>query len=346
MQMDVEQNEKDNRALVQALVDTAAALNSTLKLEEVLERILTNVGRVAPHDAVNIMLLKDGIVNVIRSQGYAERGLGVFMQNLHWNLSDMPYLHHMAEDGAPVFVSDTRKAPDWVDIPETSWVHSYAAAPIRSKGELVGFLNLDSAEPGFFTARHAEWLRAFADQAAIAIENARLYEEVQRLAFMDELTGVYNYRGLFELGQREVERSRRYNDPLTALFYDIDHFREFNKQYTHAVGNLVLKEVAKCSRAHVRVVDLVGRFGGEEFAILLSQTDTSTAVQVAERLRRDIEILRIPTAYGLLRVTVSIGVAELTPDVRDLAMLLDRADQAEHEAKHSGRNRVATWSKN
>jgi diguanylate cyclase (GGDEF)-like protein len=341
----MEQGEKENRALEEALRDTAAALNSTLKLEEVLERILINVGRVVPHDAVNIMLLKDGIASINRFQGYTELGLEEALKNMRLPLADMPFLRRMAENGVPVFVADTSAEPEWVAIPETAWIRSYAGAPIRIKGEPVGFLNLDSAEVGFYSAIHAERLRAFADQAAIAIENARLYEEVQRLAIMDELTGVYNYRGLFELGQREVERSRRYHDSLTALFFDIDHFRIFNKQYTHSVGNQVLRAVAECSKARVRAVDLVARYGGEEFAILLSQTDAPTALQVADRLRQDIESMHIPTPYGNLNVTVSIGVAELCDEVQDLSMLLDRADQAEHEAKEHGRNRVEIWAK-
>jgi diguanylate cyclase (GGDEF)-like protein len=341
----MEQCEKENRIFAEALRDSAAALNSTLKLEEVLERILVNVGRVVPHDAVNIMLLKDGIASITRCQGYAERGLEEALKSLRLPLVDMTFLRRMANDGVPVYVADTSAEPDWVAIPETAWIRSYAGAPIRIKGEPVGFLNLDSEQVGFYTAAHAERLRAFADQAAIAIENARLYEEVQRLAIMDELTGVYNYRGLFELGQREVERSCRYHDPLTALFFDIDHFRMFNKQYTHSVGNQVLRAVAECSKARVRAVDLVARYGGEEFAILLSQTDAPTAVQVADRLRQDIENMRISTPYGNLNVTVSIGVAELCEEVQDLSMLLDRADQAEHEAKERGRNRVELWVK-
>ncbi len=341
----VEQAEYENRILAEALVDTAAALNSTLKLEEVLERILINVRRVVPHDAVNIMLLKDGTASVIRCRGYTERGLEELMNNLRLNLADTPYLRHMAEIGAPVFVPDTLTDAGWRNMPETMWIRSYAGAPIRIRGEPVGFLNLDSAQAGFFTALHAERLRAFADQAATAIDNARLYEEVKRLAIMDELTGVYNFRGLFELGQRELERTRRYNYPLSALFFDIDHFRLFNKQFTHSVGNQVLKAVAECSKVRVRAVDIVARYGGEEFAILLSQTEAAKAIQVADRLRQDIEAMYITTEYGNLSVTVSIGVAELTPDVGDLAMLLDRADQAEHEAKESGRNIVKQWMK-
>jgi len=339
----MEQRETENRALAEALRDTAAALNSTLKLEEVLERILINVGRVVPHNAVNIMLLKDGIANITRIQGYKELGVEAALKSMQLPLADMTFLRRMAENGLPVIVADTSAEPEWVAIPETSWIRSYAGAPIRIKDEPVGFLNLDSAQKGFYTAAHAERLRAFADQAAIAIENARLYEEVQRLAIMDELTGVYNYRGLFELGQREVERSRRYHEPLAALFFDIDHFRLFNKQYTHSVGNQVLRAVAESSRARVRTVDLVARYGGEEFAILLPQTDASAAEQVADRLRQDIENMRIITPYGNLSVTVSIGVAELSDEVQDLSMLLDNADQAEHEAKDHGRNRIELW---
>jgi diguanylate cyclase (GGDEF)-like protein len=183
-------------------------------------------------------------------------------------------------------------------------------------------------------------MEMIAIQAAIAIENARLYSEVQRLSIVDELTGVYNYRGLQELGSREVERARRFNRPLSAFFFDIDDFREFNNRYSHGTGNLVLRAVAQRSRTIVRAVDLLARYGGEEFVILLPEVNLAAATQIAERLRLDIARHRVETARGGLGVTVSIGVSELGDGIATLAALLERANQAEHSAKEAGKNRV------
>ena len=217
---------------------------------------------------------------------------------------------------------------------------SYIGLPLILRDKVIGVLSIQSYKPDAYTGQQIQIMEMIAIQAAIAIENARLYSEVQRLSIVDELTGVYNYRGLLELGSREVERARRFRRPLSAFFFDIDNFRDFNNKYSHAIGNLVLRAVAQRSRTIVRAVDLVARYGGEEFVILLPEVSLSAASQIAERLRVDIERHRVNTNRGELGVTVSIGVAELGDGVINLAALMDRANQAEHTAKETGKNRV------
>ena len=220
--------------------------------------------------------------------------------------------------------------------------HSYIGLPLILRDKVIGVLSIQSYQPNAYTQPQIQIIEMIAIQAAIAVENARLYSEVQRLSIVDELTGVYNYRGLLELGSREIERARRFHRPLSAFFFDIDDFRDFNNRYSHAIGNLVLHAVAQRSRAIVRAVDLVARFGGEEFVILLPEVNLSAATQIAERLRVDIEHHRVDTEKGGLGVTVSIGVSELEDGITTLTTLLDRANLAEHAAKEAGRNRVLT----
>ncbi len=217
---------------------------------------------------------------------------------------------------------------------------SYIGLPLILRDKVIGVLSIQSYQPNAYSQDEIQIMDMIAVQAAIAIENARLYADVQRLSIVDELTGVYNYRGLLELGGREVERARRFRRPLAAFFFDIDNFRDFNNRYSHSIGNLVLRAVAQRSRAIVRAVDLVARFGGEEFVILLPEVNLSAAMQIAERLRMDIERGRVTTESGELGVTVSIGVAELNDLTTDLIALVDRANQAEHAAKEAGKNRI------
>jgi diguanylate cyclase (GGDEF)-like protein/PAS domain S-box-containing protein len=217
---------------------------------------------------------------------------------------------------------------------------SYIGLPLILRDKVTGVMSIQSYKPDAYTRQQIQIMEMIAIQAAIAIENARLYSEVQRLSIVDELTGVYNYRGLLELGSREVERARRFRRPLSAFFFDIDNFREFNNRYSHGIGNLVLRAVAQRSRTIVRIVDLVARYGGEEFVILLPEVSLASAEQIAERLRQDIERHRVLTPRGELGVTVSIGVAEVGEVATSLAALLDRANQAEHTAKETGKNRV------
>ena len=203
-----EEAEREQRVLAEALRDTAAALNSTLEFDQVLDRILANVGRVVPHDAASIMLVDDeqGIARVARSQGYIERGVDIGAWR--FSVADFVGLRTMIETGQPTIVPDTRADPGWVRRSETDWQRSYIGAPIRVKGQIFGFMNLDSTTPGFFTPIHADRLQAFADQAAIAIENARLYDQARRHAK--------------ELEQRAMELHAR-NEELDAFAHTVAH---------------------------------------------------------------------------------------------------------------------------
>jgi diguanylate cyclase (GGDEF)-like protein len=138
-----------------------------------------------------------------------------------------------------------------------------------------------------------------------------------------------------------VESAVRFHHPLAALFVDIDHFKLFNDEYSYAVGDQVLRLCADSLRLNLREVDLVGRYGGEEFVILLPEADLKSASEVAERVRRSIEALRVKTEQGDASITVSIGVCQKTPALIDLEALLERAGQVLHIAKQRGRNQVA-----
>ena len=173
-----EQTEQQQRALIEGLRDALAALTSTLSIDEVLDRILELTASVVPHAISNIMLIEDGWAAVQRVRGYSASELpGI--HNLRLNVQDTPNLRRMAESHQPLAVGDTLQDPEWMVVPGTDWLRSYAAAPIISKGRPVGFLNLDSSQPGHFTQQHAQTLKAFADQVGIALENASLVASLQ-----------------------------------------------------------------------------------------------------------------------------------------------------------------------
>jgi diguanylate cyclase (GGDEF)-like protein/PAS domain S-box-containing protein len=697
----VERAEREQRILAEALRDTAAALGSTLEYEEVLDRILTNIGKVVPHDAANIMVLDGDSARLERSQGYIDNWQPGDRLTTRFPLARMPTLRQMFETGKPLAIPDTHHHPDWVVTPHSGWMRSYAGAPVRLRGQILGFLNLNSATAGFFTPAKAERLQAFADQAAVAIENARffgelqsfarrmallnditraslsapdlkvmlqhladqlgeligadgayillwdaqrgqpvpvaaygphrqnfpnlriepgeanmtssvlgagralvaeetihspyisprlaahhpegsllglpmivdgrplgavllafeqrhpftgdeiaigeqaaaqvalaiskaqlfeserqrtaqlarantlitalgrvatrvstapdldrlieilgtelkqlevnclvalqaletasisvhylsigeealalaeqlagteihdrllspeqmpyaaevieerravfsadlsripgtafpglpdgleaqigkimgaeegsrgfflplvagenslgalwmwgpeldendlpaaslfagqvavalenarLYRRIQDLAIRDELTGLYNRRGMFEVGRREAERAARFDHPLSALLIDIDHFKRVNDTYGHTIGDQVLRAFADCCRRNVREVDVVGRMGGEEFIILLPEADLANTRKAAERLLSRILETGFETEVGEVHLTASIGVAEYNASSQDLDELYRQADEALYKAKNSGRNQVA-----
>lgn len=172
-----------------------------------------------------------------------------------------------------------------------------------------------------------------ATQIALTIAKAELVAT-------DYLTHVYNRRGLIDLGLRAISYVRRYGESLSAILFDIDHFKKINDDYGHEVGDQVLKSVAQMARQKVRLSDLIGRYGGEEFVILLPRTSLEAAHQLADRLCQSIGTTPIPTSKGDVSITVSIGVATLRDHTSDIDTLIRAADDAMYSAKRAGRNRA------
>jgi diguanylate cyclase (GGDEF)-like protein len=213
----------------------------------------------------------------------------------------------------------------------------------RADGKIFGMISAQSYQPHAYTKEDQEFLELLAAHAATALENTRLFAEVQKLATIDPLTGINNRRELFIQGRQEFERAQRYHRPLSAIMLDLDHFKKVNDTHGHSIGDQVLTCVAKRCAHSLREVDILGRYGGEEFAILLPESGLEAGVQAANRLRDIIRSTPCPTDAGPIPITISLGVATIDSKCRDLESLLDRADQALYEAKQSGRDRVCTW---
>ncbi|MGQ9481016.1 diguanylate cyclase [Chloroflexus sp.] len=182
-------------------------------------------------------------------------------------------------------------------------------------------------------------------QARKALEAAN--RELQRaltreaeLARIDWLTGVYNRSHFYELARHEFAIATRYERPLTVCMLDIDHFKQINDRYGHLIGDQVLRAVAQTVAHQIRTADSIGRFGGEEFILLLPNTNLPAALTLAERLRVTIADLQVHTDRGIITATISVGVAERRPADTTIERLIDRADQALYAAKRQGRNCV------
>jgi len=175
------------------------------------------------------------------------------------------------------------------------------------------------------------------DMAKKNAELERLYAEVQRLAIIDDLTNLYNRRGFFEMGNREIERTKRFGYPLSAIMFDVDYYKKVNDTYGHTIGDHVLAEIAaRCCRM-LRKVDIFGRLGGDEFSVLMPETQLAGAINVAERLRYSVnQPMQIENT--IVTVTISLGVVTLKDTNSNLKELLECADRALYQAKESERN--------
>jgi diguanylate cyclase (GGDEF)-like protein len=222
---------------------------------------------------------------------------------------------------------------------------SLIVAPLLHDAHVYGTLTaLRDADEADFAEGDVAVMEELAKQAAITLRNSELYEETKYLATVDDLTLCLNRRYLFELGERELKRHRRLKHSLSALMFDLDHFKGVNDSYGHAVGDEVLRVLAERASLQTREIDILGRYGGEEFALLLPETRLHEALEIAERLR--LSALEPINARGLeLRVSISVGVAEAREDV-SLSHLLQRADAALYQAKRNGRNCVVALPDN
>ncbi len=260
------------------------------------------------------------------------------------------FVGHIWATGVPLLVDDYHAWSGRKRACDAFPSRTLVGAPIFWGEEFLGVLSVMAFLPHRYTKADLEMLEMFATQAAIVIRNARLYGKIEQIAVTDELTGLFNRRGYFQLGEREFERTLRFNRPLAALMLDIDHFKLVNDIHGHACGDQVLRELADCLRQNTRGIDVAGRYGGEEFALLMPETLLPEAMHLAERLRQSVAGLIIPACPAPgdfppdeIRITASIGVAILSKNVPSLADLLGRADHAMYRAKAIGRNRVVAW---
>jgi diguanylate cyclase (GGDEF)-like protein len=337
--------EREQRLLAETLAEVTLAITSLTSHEAVLDEILRHVQRIVPYSTANIALWEGDVLRVVRWRGYEEFGGEELVSGLVQTLDDLTVDLGVIQSRQPLVIPDTHQEPRWVEFSETGWIRSYLAVPICLLDQVLGLLRLDGDAPGRFSAEDAARLQPLTNAAAIALENARLFGEVQRLAITDGLTGTYNRRHFFELAKRELSRGRRYGHPVSAIMLDIDHFKQVNDTYGHTTGDQVLRVVAERCSENTRDIDILGRYGGEEFAIVLPATDLSGAFSTAERLRLCVADVPVPTEQGDLTITISLGVASNAqaqdPGEEDVVSLLNRADAAMYAAKQAGRNRVA-----
>lgn len=184
--------EQEQRILKEALQDTVAAMSHTLDLNKVLDHILDTVRRVTPYDGANILFVESDLVHIIRQRGYIEKGLEEDWLKQPIPISHLAALQQMMHMGKPLATPHTETSATWFGFPDAGWINSNIIVPIRLKDKTLGFLSLDSATPGFFTQAHAEQLQVFADQAAIAIQNARLYDRAKQAAVLEERSRLAN----------------------------------------------------------------------------------------------------------------------------------------------------------
>jgi len=238
-----------------------------------------------------------------------------------------------------VTIEDCQLAQEIGDVFEGGVLPStYDVFVLRAKEKKLGVLLFKGLE-----GKDKEKFAILAHQFALALRRLKLYKDIETLAITDGLTGVYTRRYFIERFEEEIDRSGLRKSPLSFLMIDADHFKAVNDQYGHLTGDVVLKEIANMIQENVREIDVVGRFGGEEFCVVLPDTDQDGSRVVAERIRKSVEKRVIKAYDSTLRITISIGLAIYPSDGKLVEELMDKADWALYRAKSQGRNCVVAF---
>ena len=316
-----------------------AIVASTLEIEKAVQLVLDQALQVVPYDTASVLLLRDMALEVVGGNGWddidAVKGLRIPVpgENPHGKALEL---------GHPFVVDDVAQDfPQYSNISGTE-IRGWLGVPLVVHGETLGLLAMDSTQPGFFTPKHIRLSTALGDHVAVALYNARLFEQTKELAMTDSLTGVATRRSFFVQAERALELARRNQNPVSVLMADLDHFKRINDLHGHAAGDEMIRKVAEAARAVLRRSEIIGRYGGEEFAVVLPDTDEPNAMIIAERIRMHVADIMIPGEEKSL--TVSIGVTTRDPtELTTVDAILEEADSALYEAKRLGRNRVETY---
>ena len=240
------------------------------------------------------------------------------------------------------------KTAKWESEPLFAYLETdkITVIPIVTKRGYAGVVTADNCQQERpLSIGSIDLLSILAHETGLAVDNALLFEKTKQLAARDELTDLYNRRYCLQFLKSEIERSKRYENPLSIVMFDVDHFKAFNDTYGHQTGDKILRTVALYLLSASRESDIIGRFGGEEFLVILPETPAEGAKEYAERVRLSIEEFGKTNAegFGQTNLTISAGVAGYNPNWNTLESFLELADQALYSAKRNGRNQVAVF---
>ncbi len=252
----------------------------------------------------------------------------------------------VAKSGKPMLINDISKKPNQHFYKGRKRITgSFLSVPLKIGGNnIIGVLSFRKPEKNAFSKRDVELFSSVAEHVAVAIETAQVYEQTRELTNKDPLTSLYNRRYFFERFEKEVERAHRYRRILSILMVDLDHFKDFNDKNGHLKGDDVLKQTASILLSQIRTSDVLARFGGDEFIILLPETDRESAIIVADKLRSSIEESSFDGEENVPggKLTVTLGLGTYPQDSNDALLLINFADKALYLGKNKGGNTVCS----
>ncbi len=326
------------------LYEIGKAITSTLDIDTLLELIFKQLSRVIASDAYFVALYLENEHKLdIRILYDQNQRFPSEIVNADEGISSW-----IVEHRKPLLIHDLRKELDILPakpimVGEKKLSRSWLGVPMQIENELIGLLVVTSYAPNMFSNSDQQLLEQIAQQAVLSILNARNYQEATRQAKLDSLTGVSNHKNLIDILYQESEAALTSLTPLSMIMLDIDHFKIYNDTYGHIIGDEVLRLTVQAIESHIKKTDTVGRWGGEEFGIILPNATTTQANMVANRIRRTLSELPLFNIEGntIPKPTISQGIASMPEHTTDADELVIIADRALYRAKSKGRDQVA-----
>src|SRR6266481_4804651 len=322
--------------------DVAKTLTSSLNLDSILQTIMDKMAEFFRPDTWSLLMVdeqKDELYFAI-AVGDAADTLKTVRLKVGEGIAGW-----VARHGESLIVPDVYNDPRFAKrIDEmTKWkTRSIICVPLKSKHRVLGVIQLINCAMESFGEQEMFFLHALCDYAAIAIDNARAVEKIQELTITDDCTGLYNARHLYKTLEAEVYRSQRFSYEFSVVFLDLDHFKQVNDGHGHLVGSRLLHEIGYRIKACLRLIDYAFRYGGDEFVVLLPQTNKEQGLVVAKRLR---EMIR-GTSFEMegnvsLTIRTSMGLATFPEDAKSAHEIIRQADEMMYMVKNNNRDSIA-----
>ena len=323
------------------LTDVVKTANSILEPRKVIELVMEKIRQLIPSEAWSLLMIDEERGELVFEAALGAKGGDVSSFRLKMGEGVAGWV---ARTGEATIVNDTARDPRFtrkIDKRTQFQTRSILCAPLVARGRTIGVLEIINKLGGRFTRADLALVLTLVEPCAIAIENAILFQRTEQLTITDDLTRLFNSRYLNLYLGREIKRCKRHGIPLSVIFLDLDGFKDINDQYGHLAGSGTLTEVGKILAQGVRESDILARYGGDEFVVVLPETPSPGALVIAERLRRAIEEHPFLEAHGLsARISASFGIATYPDHAHSPEGLIQKADQAMYRVKERDKNGI------
>ncbi len=315
-------------------------------IDEVFEHIIKTIIILTSAEAaaMRIFNMEKGTIEMVKGYGLS----GGFFKQPPVRIGE-GVAGRVVFDGKPYLVADVSKDPQCVkkELAGLDNIRAIICVPLKVRDSNIGCMTVYKKTPGAFTKNDLLSLDIIAAQSAVAIEKSQLIRELQKQACFDQLTGIYNKSTILRHCEAQLDLSLRHEQATSLIFLDIDYFKAFNDTHGHLLGDKLLGDFAKVLKKCCRKSDMLGRFGGEEFLIIASQTSKQDAYALGIKLKEAVNKYKfLGSGSGRVRVTFSAGIASFPEDGSDINELLKKADQAMYKGKSGGRDIITLYQDN